>query len=90
MEWPVEDSLLPTEGPDADITRRWSETYLDASGSDATPKRTLAKLDFTCSTRLSRTRTVVEEQMVKSCRLSVVDGREEGLNAETRRKSFFC
>jgi hypothetical protein len=54
------DSLLSSEGPDADITRRWSETYLDASGTDATPKRTLAKLDFTCSTRLSRTRTVVE------------------------------
>lgn len=43
-----------------ETSRRWSEIYLDTSGSDETPKRVAMRLDFSCSLRDARTFAAVE------------------------------
>jgi hypothetical protein len=52
--------LLAGESPQLEVTRRWSEIYLEASGTDATPKRVFMRLDFTCGVREMPTRASVE------------------------------
>jgi hypothetical protein len=55
------DTLLAANGPDAvESTLRWTDLYLDTSGADSSPKTLCAKLEFTCSVRVQRSRTVVE------------------------------
>ena len=53
-------TLLAGESPMLEGTRRVSEIYLDASGSDATPRRAALRLDFTCGVRDARTFAAVE------------------------------
>ena len=52
--------LLAGETAQLETTRRVSEVYLDATGSDGTPARVATRLDFTCGVRDARTRAAVE------------------------------
>ena len=42
------------------VTRRWSETYVDATGTDASPKRMVPRLDFSCAIRDTRLQATAE------------------------------
>ena len=53
-------TLLAAQGTGLDVSRRWTEVYLDSTGSDGSPQRMVAKLEFTHGTRLARTRASVE------------------------------
>lgn len=53
-------TLLAGESPQLEVTRRWTEVYLDASGADATPKRVVMRLEFSCGVRDMPTRAAVE------------------------------
>lgn len=52
--------LLASAGTQLEVTRRTTEVYLDASGSDTTPKRVATRLDFTCAVRDARNFAAVE------------------------------
>jgi hypothetical protein len=52
--------LLAGAGTALETTRKWSEIYLDESGSDATPKQVAMRLDFTHGTRVGRANTSTE------------------------------
>lgn len=42
------------------VTRRWSETYVDATGADESPKRMAPRLDFSCTIRDTRLQATAE------------------------------
>lgn len=46
--------LLAGEGAAIEKTLKWSDTYLDDTGTDATPKRVFQKLEFTAGSRTVR------------------------------------
>lgn len=53
-------ALLAGEGAAIEKTLKWSEIYLDESGSDATPRRVFQKLDFTAGARELRSQAAVK------------------------------
>lgn len=52
--------LLSAETNPIESTRKWNEIYLDTTGSDASPKRVVMRLDFSISMRDTHTRVSVE------------------------------
>jgi len=52
--------LLAAEGAAIEKTLKWSDIYLDETGTDGTPKRVFQKLDFTAGSRELRTNASVK------------------------------